>query len=72
MNNYEDLSLEKLQYKLEETKSLLIDNQDERAFIAKQSGMHLSISFFTRLDKEIEKYEKQIEILKHLIEGKRT
>ena len=64
MPDYDNLTLPQLQEELKKNEELLQDVKDERAFMAKQEGMHIVTSEFESLDRDRERYEKRIEEIK--------
>ena len=67
MSQYETMNAEQLKEELEKAKALLLDAEDERGFIAMQSGQHINATVFTRIDRDIEKYQNQITEIEALL-----
>ncbi len=61
---YHNMSLDELKEELNRTEKKLEDARHERDFMGKLSGAHISASELSRLDLEIERFEKNISELK--------
>lgn len=68
MVDYSKMSTEELTEELSKTEEFLQDAQDERAFLGKQTSMHIEVVEFVRIDQEIEKFEARISEIKRLLE----
>lgn len=69
MPDYTDLNQEELEKELKNAKINLQDVEDERRFLGLQSGQHIKVEEFERVDRDIEKYKKRIEQLAEQLEG---
>lgn len=69
MADYSSMSPEELKAELERQRSLVEDVRYERAFLAKQVGMHINASEFARLDRDLERAEEKIATLEGLVGG---
>ena len=53
-------TVERLRVERDEVSGRLADARDEKAFIVRQSGFHLSREQWLRYDREIERYEERL------------
>lgn len=67
MVDYSKMSDEELKTELEKLEEFQQDARDERAFLGKQTSMHIEVAEFTRIDQEIEKFGERIEEVKRII-----
>ncbi len=67
MADIKSMNPEELKAELTKVKALLQDAQDERAFTAMQSGQHIKISTFDRIDRDIKRYQDKITEIKSLL-----
>ena len=70
MPSYETMNTEELNAALKRSKALLEDAQDERAFLGKQTSMHIKVAEFKRLDQDIERFEGQVKEIEALLAEK--
>ena len=70
MPSYETMNTEELNEALKRSKALLEDAQDERAFLGKQTSMHIKVAEFKRLDADIERFEGQVKEIEALLAEK--
>jgi hypothetical protein len=70
MPSYENLSTEQLNEALKKSQALLQDARDERAFLGKQTSMHIKVAELNRLDQDIERYQGRVEEIEALIAEK--
>ena len=66
------LGAQELQEQHQRQKALLDDIRDERAFLGKQTGMHINASEFNRLDQEADKAERVIAALETEIAARKA
>ncbi len=67
MPSFENLNQDELKAELERTEKKLEDARQERDFMGKLSGAHISASELSRLDLEISRYEDTVSDLKSRI-----
>lgn len=67
MVDYSKMSDEELKTELEKLEEFQQDARDERAFLGKQTSMHIEVVEFTRIDQEIVKFGERIEEVKRII-----
>jgi hypothetical protein len=72
MPNYEEMTLEQLRKERERAQALLTDARDERAFLGKQTSMHIKVSELNRLDRDIERFETRLTEIDQLIEKRKA
>lgn len=72
MADYQAMTLDELQTALKKEEFLLDDVQQERAFLGKQSGMHINTSEFARIDRDIERHNERIAKIRETISQKST
>jgi peptidoglycan hydrolase CwlO-like protein len=70
MVEYSELGLEELKSELKNSELEVDDLKNQRDFLGKQGGMHINASEFSRIDRDIEKYEGRIKELTGLIASK--
>lgn len=68
MPDYTDLSPEELEKELMNAKINMQDAENERRFLGMQSGQHIKVADFERVDRDIEKYKKRVEQLTEQLE----
>jgi len=71
MTDYNAYTLEELQAELNKAQNMLSEVEDERTFMGKQTGMHISAKEFAKFDREIAKYQEQIAQLEKEITQKK-
>ena len=70
MPNFTEMNLEELQAAKKRAEALLVDAQDERSFLGKQTSMHIKVAEFKRLDQDIEKFTAQVAEIEKLLAAK--
>lgn len=67
MPNFEDMPLEQLAQEAKRNEQNLEDARQERVFLGKQSGMHISVAELNRLDRDIERYQENLQRIQDVI-----
>ncbi len=70
MADYSQMTMEELQAELEKNQGYLEDAQEERNFMGLQTGQHIKVADFARVDDDIERYQRRIQELQGLLNGK--
>ncbi len=63
MKDYSQLNADELQAERKRVQELLQDAEDERRFLGMQSGQHIKVAEFNRIDQDIEKYTSWIKAI---------
>jgi predicted nucleic acid-binding Zn-ribbon protein len=70
MPAYSTMAPDQLNKALEEVETRLADARTEREFLGRQQGAHINASEFAQLDREMERYERQIGEIREAIAAK--